>query len=69
MSFTEIKKTEEDDEYVEEIKTHETRKVYSKAGLLNDIEDIDAQILELQDRKALLEAQLPKFKEVKEVEL
>jgi Tfp pilus assembly protein PilO len=69
MSFSEIKKTEEDDEYVEEIKTHETRKVYSRSGLLNDIEDLKAEVAERQERIAILEAQLPKFKEVKEVEL
>jgi hypothetical protein len=71
MSFSEIKKTEDEKEYIEEIttKTEETRKIYSRSGLLNDIEDIDAQILELQARRVVLEEQLTKFKEVKATEL
>lgn len=46
------------------VKSHTTRKLWTEAQLTSTIADLNAQITELQERKAVLEEQAKKFKEI-----
>jgi hypothetical protein len=63
MTFSELKKDAEENEYIEEIKvkTLETRKLWALETFETEIAKLDAEILERQERKAELEEQLEKF--------
>ena len=62
MTF-ELKTNTEAEEYIEESITteHTTIKLWNPSQLESRIAEIDAEILTLQERKSLLQEQLPKF--------